>query len=209
MLSREQAQELTDRIKANLSEFGTLIKTARDEKVWLVLGHPSFSDWLQFGVGISRSRAYQLINIATLEDQLREVAEFPIDFTISSRTAQEVINYGTAQFLRELQPAMTEDALANERAFVDRLLQVRQLSPDTNALTSGVVTPISPARDMNRHVFIALASLMAQVNDFPVPDEVENQHLEGIRNKLREAIEVLEEQKAAYSSPSSVAARNA
>ena len=209
MLSREQAQELTEKIKANLSEFGTLIKIARDEKAWQILGYSSFSDWLQFAVGISRSRAYQLINIATLEDQLRNLGDFPSDFTISSRTVQEIINFGTIRFLDEVRPMLTGDEHANEGAFVEKLIQLRQVNPGANGLQSSVVTPISATRDMNRHVFIALESLMAQVNDFPAPSEVENQHLGGIRNKLREAVQVLEEQRDAYSLPATGVSRHA
>jgi hypothetical protein len=209
MLSREDALELTEKIKSNLREFGGLIKKARDEKAWQILGYPSFSDWIQFAVGISRARAYQLVNIASLEEQLRGIGVFPEDFTISSRTAQEIMNSGSKAFMERMQSLISEDENENEASFADLVTSIREALNDTSSTASPNVIPITGIRDMNRHVFIALNSLMAQVNDFPAPAEVENQHLETVRGKLKEAIEFLEAQVEEYSNPEIVASANA
>lgn len=202
-LDREQAQALTDRIRANFTEVGALLKIARDEKVWRVLGYSSFSDWLQFAVEMSRSRAYQLINIAGIEAELRLLGSFPEDFTISTRTAQEIINFGTPAFIEMVRTDITDDAIANEDAFMTRMNQVRQSQAATplGAASNVVLLPVS--RDMNQQIFIALESLTAQVADFPSPEEVDDQHLESVRAKLQDAVRSLTVQRQAYSEPAS------
>jgi hypothetical protein len=204
MLSREEAQDLTNKIKANFAEVGALLRTARDNKVWQVLGYQSFSDWLQFAVGMSRSRAYQLINIAGIEAQIRQLGAFPEDFTVSARTAQEIINYGTPAFLTSLGVGLNEDPIENEDKFITQMNQVRQQLGTSASGASSTVVSLPVTRDMNQHVLIALESLAAQVADFPTPNEVENQHLQSVRSKLQDAVMVLEAQSLAFSSTSEV-----
>ena len=202
-LDREQAQALTDRIKASFTEVGALLKIARDQQVWRVLGYSSFSDWLQFAVEMSRSRAYQLINIAGIEAELRLLGSFPEDFTVSTRTAQEVINFGTLAFLEMLATDITDDAAANENAFMTKMNQIRQTQASTAPGYSSNVAPLPVARDLNQQIFIALESLTAQVADFPVPGEVEDQHLESVRAKLQDAIQTLTVQRQTYAEAAS------
>lgn len=192
MLTRNQAELLTIEIAKNLTDFGTLIKQARDGKAWKVLGYASFGDWLQQAVGISRARAYQLINIASLEADLREIAPLPSDFTLTSRAVQHVINFGSEEFLAKWKHNTDEHQEENEKVFYILLSEVRdELSGYAEHPTLGNVTNID-FRDKNQHVLIAMSSLQGQLDEFPTPDEVDDEHLLIVRGKLRDAISRIE-----------------
>jgi hypothetical protein len=98
---------------------------------------------------------------------------------------------------------ITEDAAANEDAFMTRMNQIRQAQASTPPGASSNVVLLPVARDMNQQIFIALDSLTAQVADFPSPDEVDDQHLESVREKLQDAIQALTVHRQAYTEPAS------
>lgn len=201
MLSRPRALALTNRIKSNLDEFGALIKRARDGQAWRALGYASFSDWLQNAVGISRARAYQLINIAGLEEDLRAAAALPEDFTISTRSAQQIISFGTDRFFEKWTERTGANPSENEATYFTLLGEVRSLlhvhEADIHSVTAIAV------RDPNEHARIASQALLAQLNEFPRPDEVEEGRLSVVRAKLRDALDRINEQLEEYRSADS------
>lgn len=196
VLSRRQALSLTEQIKSNLDEFGALIKRARDGQAWKALGYASFSDWIQNAVGISRARAYQLINIAGLEEDLRAVAILPEDFTISTRSAQQIINFGTDSFFQMWEDRAGADPTENEAAYFTLLEEVRS-SLNENETDVHTVSAIV-VRDPNQHARIASQALLAQIDEFPRPEEVDEGRLTVVRAKLRDALDRIKEQLTEY-----------
>lgn len=192
MLTKTEAQRLTDEIKSNLDDIGSLIKQARDGKAWKVLGYASFSDWLQQAVGISRARGYQLINIASLEQDLRGIAPLPTDFAVTSRTVQQIINFGTKDFLAKWSHHTDESPEENEKVFFTLVSEVRdELSQHEDFSQPSNVYSLD-IRDPNQFVLIAAGALQGQLDEFPTPDEVDDAHLLIVRGKLRDAIRRIE-----------------
>ncbi len=199
MLTRSEAEEITRKIKTNFEETGRLIKQARDGKAWKALGYSSFSDWLQNAVGISRSRGYQLINIASMEDDLRAVANLPEDFTLSSRTVQQIINYGSTDFLLEWGNVSGQNPVQNEQALHELVQVVREKLKERDGVSGSSNLSQLLVREPNRYVLIAANALLTQVEEFPLPEEVDDAHLAIVRGKLRDSLTRINEQIGDYS----------
>lgn len=63
-LSLEEARELTERIRSTAEQLWALLARAHAGRAWLALGYPSFEAYVREEFGISRSRAYQILDQA-------------------------------------------------------------------------------------------------------------------------------------------------
>lgn len=137
-LSKTQARNLTKKIKENLQESAQLMKEAHEKKVWLPLGYKNFSQWLREAVGITRGRAYQLINIAQLDQDIREKLPLPNDYTISDKNTRAVMSYGRDLFLSEVEKTVTEDEQENMYALEKLFSKIKKASKETSEATTSV-----------------------------------------------------------------------
>lgn len=199
MLTRNEAEAITNAIKENINQVGQLIRKARDGKAWKVLGFASFSDWLQNAVGISRARGYQLINISIMEDDLRSIAALPEDLAISSRTVQQITTFGSSDFLARWAEVSGQDPVQNEKLLFNLIQEVRVSLQDKYDFSFNSNTAQILNRDPNQYVLIAATSVLTQVEEFPTPEEVDDAHLPVVRGKLRDALTRIEEQIVDYS----------
>lgn len=180
-LSYEEAVLLTKSIRANLDSSASLIKKAADGRAWEAMGYTSFKDWLENAVGISRSRAYQLLNIAHLEDELASHLTLPDYFTISDRNTRLVMKYGRDRFIKRLVKAATSDKAANAVLVEETLADIR------GDLEAGAAPGIETDPDGFAEAFFNQFSLT--VDDLPTPEEVEYGHEEAVLMGLKMALE--------------------
>ncbi len=62
VLSREEAAELTRRIKSSFRQLGVLLLEAHDKHAWSALGYLSWERYVRAEFGLGRSRSYQLLD---------------------------------------------------------------------------------------------------------------------------------------------------
>jgi hypothetical protein len=127
-MDTQAAFELTTRIRNSTHELGQLIRQARDGRVWLALGFSTFDEWTNESFGWHRSRAYQLLNMAILDEQVREAVQMPETWVLSDKQTRAILHIGANQFLESLTAAATNDAGANARKVVHL---ISQLTPGT------------------------------------------------------------------------------
>lgn len=61
-LTRDEAAELTRRIKDNIRQLGVLLLEAHDKRAWSALQYPSWERYVRVEFGLGRSRSYQLLD---------------------------------------------------------------------------------------------------------------------------------------------------
>lgn len=61
-LTRDEAAELTRRIKGNIRQLGHLLLEAHDKRAWSALQYPSWERYVRVEFGLGRSRSYQLLD---------------------------------------------------------------------------------------------------------------------------------------------------
>lgn len=71
VMGEADAVTLTERIKNSLNHLPKLILKAMQGQAHLAMGYTSVEEWSKEEFGFGRSRVYQLVKWATLEDQLR------------------------------------------------------------------------------------------------------------------------------------------
>ena len=74
MLTQEEAQELTTRIKTNVEDLWVLLTEARERRAWEALGYVSWAEYVRVEFDMDRSRSYQLLNHGAVIHQLTEAA---------------------------------------------------------------------------------------------------------------------------------------
>ena len=73
-MSKEEARELTDRLKVVVNLTAELLAEARDREAWKALGYSNFAAYATAEFNLSQSRAYQLADQAGVISALREAA---------------------------------------------------------------------------------------------------------------------------------------
>jgi len=74
VLTQEEAQELTTRIKTNVEDLWVLLTEARERRAWEALGYVSWAEYVRVEFDMDRSRSYQLLNHGAVIHQLTEAA---------------------------------------------------------------------------------------------------------------------------------------
>ena len=134
-----------------------------------------------------------------MEDDLRAVANLPEDFTLSSRTVQQIINYGSTDFLFEWGNVSGQNPVQNEQALHELVQVIREKLKERDGVSGSSNLSQLLVRDPNQYVLIAANALLTQVEEFPLPEEVDDAHLTIVRGKLRDSLARINEQIGDYS----------
>lgn len=84
-----QAKELTGRIKRSAEDVCRLLEEAHERKAWQPLGYKSWKAYVDSEFDMSKQRAYQLLNYATVRKAL-EVTTGSTTVDLSERQARRI-----------------------------------------------------------------------------------------------------------------------
>lgn len=101
-MTEAEARKLTEKIKNNITASANLVRKAHAGKVWIALGYSSFEGWLNGELKLSRSRGYQLLLVASVENELRENLDLPEDFALTDREFKMINDYGVNDFIKDV-----------------------------------------------------------------------------------------------------------
>jgi hypothetical protein len=202
LLDKNEAEQLTTALKLNTKDFARLLKKAWEGKIWIALGYPTMNEWLKECVGLSRSRGYQLIAIATVEERLQEAVTLHVEFRISDMATRLITAYGLEKFVGEVAADATSDPLRNEQIVCAHVEALRVQSVSTveavmgNSDTVSSVTPVEDVgvsshaeRNGSRHVLVTMKALRRQADCLPTTDEVNDVAvITALRVALKDAI---------------------
>lgn len=87
-LPKEEAEKLTEDIKATTTALYLLLKKAHDSKAWVSLGYKSWTEYIEKEFEFSRARSYQLINQANVIEEIHEASGVPL--YITEREARDI-----------------------------------------------------------------------------------------------------------------------
>lgn len=90
IMSKDEAVKLTQDIKSTTTALYVLLKRAHDDKAWVAMGYKSWTEYIKNEFNFSRTRSYQLINQATVIEELDEASGVPM--YISEREARAIKN---------------------------------------------------------------------------------------------------------------------
>jgi hypothetical protein len=68
------AEELTERIRRCFGDVSILLLEAHDRRAWISLGHCSWGNYVRAEFGLSRSRSYEILQLARVNLALRRAA---------------------------------------------------------------------------------------------------------------------------------------
>lgn len=122
IMSREQAQELTDDIQSTTSALYVLLKRAHDDKAWVALGYKSWGEYIENEFEFSRARSYQLINQANVIEEINDASGVPVYLTErEARAIKKRLPEITEKLKTDVKEANLddEDAQARARAILD------------------------------------------------------------------------------------------
>lgn len=181
-MTAEQAVEITFKIKTSVTNLAKLVKQARDGKAWKALGFETFELWVNESFGWHRSRAYQLINIASLDDELHELIELPEDWSVSDRQTRKINEIGSKDFLELVRSRASEDPNENVKLINSLITYFSNLTVDNQVATEVLPTPpqivqSSPSSITNgirdsRTALVMASSLEQQTKSFPLALDV-------------------------------------
>lgn len=81
IMSKDEAETLTMDIQSTSSALYVLLKQAHDEKAWVAMGYNSWTSYIENEFEFSRARSYQLINQATVIEEINEASGVPLYIT--------------------------------------------------------------------------------------------------------------------------------
>lgn len=102
-LSADEAQELTEHIRSTTDVLYVLVARAHAGKAHLALGYSTFAAYVKEEFNISRSRAYQFLNQASVIAAIEEATPEGTHFRLSEAAARDLKNY-----VEELAPEIKE-----------------------------------------------------------------------------------------------------
>lgn len=144
-LTKKEAAALTVRIRSTIRRNARLMKKAWEGEVWVPLGYPTFTAWLTEAVGMTTSRAYQLIAVAVMNDAVHAAVLLPAEFEVSDRQTRDIITIGKNKFIAALREETTDSAEKNV-AVVGKTLSILM-----KAHTETRLTPTPPTRTLTSH----------------------------------------------------------
>lgn len=186
-MTEAEARKLTEQIRDNLSQSAKLVQKAHAGKVWKALGYSSFEGWLNKELGLSRSRGYQLLMVASVENVLRNDFDLPDDFTLSDRETKLINDHGVEKFSEEVGTYL-ENSPKKVSAFVgifNRLMELKQEKEERINRGVEVPDPVDP-NEIASHFFNAFRHGVVDVLD---PDVLDQNHYDRMIEELSAAIE--------------------
>lgn len=92
VLSYEEAVSLNETIKATAEVLYVLVNKAYIGKIWVQLGYTSFKSYVTEELNMSRSRAYQLLDLAKVVEKIEEIAPEGTEISIKEVVARDIKN---------------------------------------------------------------------------------------------------------------------
>lgn len=89
-LNEEEARALTDSIRSTGDLLYTLIARAHRGKAYIALGYNSFEEYIKTEFNMSRSRAYQLLNLSAVTKELESALPKGVDISITEAQARDI-----------------------------------------------------------------------------------------------------------------------
>lgn len=210
-----QARELTHAIRSTTEVLHTLLARAHAGRAWVALGYPTFADYVRFEFGMSRSRAYQILDqarvVSTLESALPGDIVAPAISEAAARDLKAVLDELVGELQNQLATASAAEADRIAAQIIDDFRQrAREASPERGG--RGLATP-QPRRHSHSNVWVqpatsrsainlytSLAALRAMPNPGAVIDAVASDRAGEVEEHLDAAIEWLLEFRRRWSS---------
>lgn len=179
-MNAQEASDLTIQIKTSTHDLAKLVKLARDGEAWKALEFESFDAWISESFGWHRSRAYQLINIAILDEELHSTVQLPEIWTVSDRQTRKIIQIGVTDFLEQLQDAASESPEENTKLInllISRLA-IRETTTDSSVarppqtITQSTPSSITNGQRNSRTALVMANSLEQQTKLFPAAQNI-------------------------------------
>lgn len=178
-LTKEQAEQLTKQLQSKTQQLAKLITKAHDGEVWVNLGYKSFAEWAKAELPFTYARAFQLLSMGVLTEQLKAVMTLPDEFTLTDTQARGIARYGRKLFIDAAKDEATNDVSQNIQIIND-LISERIKSDNTRGQaakqenTQKTISGGGSAWTHTSHV----KSLQFQSIEFP--------HAQGLDQKTRE-----------------------
>ena len=147
-LTRDEAEQLTKQLKGKTQQLAKLLTKAHDEKIWIPLGYTSFTAWAEAELPFTYARAFQLLNIGVLTQQLHEVMPLPEDYVLTDRTSREISTYGRNLFMEAMKEEADEDPARNVSR-IQQLLFESRVVPEKPEKESETEKPEQPEVNKN------------------------------------------------------------
>lgn len=185
-MTEQEARKLTEQIKDNLSQSAKLVQKAHAGKVWKALGYSSFEGWLKGELGFSRSRGYQLLMVASVENQLRDDFDLPEDFSLSDRETKLVNDYGVSDFITELNHTLENSSeKINPMAVIfKRLMELKEEKQEKIDRGIELPDPVDP-NEIASNFFNAFRHGVVDVMD---PEDLDTNHYARMIEELEASI---------------------
>lgn len=187
LMTEPQARKLTEEIRDNLSQSARLVQKAHAGKVWKALGYSSFEGWLNKELGLSRSRGYQLLMVASVENVLRESFDLADDFSLSDRETKMINDHGVDQFCSEVNDFL-DNSPKKVSAYVgifNRLMELKEEKAQKVSRGVEVPDPVDE-NEIAANFFNAFRHNIVDVLD---PDVLDQNHYRRMIEELSAAIE--------------------
>jgi hypothetical protein len=71
-MTRSCARDLTDRIKAGVSDVAEMLHRAHEGRAWVALGYPSWAEYCKAEFEMSKTRSYQLLDFVEIKQEIEK-----------------------------------------------------------------------------------------------------------------------------------------
>jgi flagellar capping protein FliD len=89
-MTKDEAQALTDQIRASINQAWNLLLEAYEQRAWSAMGYTSWEAYVRSEFDISRQRAYQLIDQGRAIRAIGEAAGLSTTVDITERDARDI-----------------------------------------------------------------------------------------------------------------------
>ena len=176
-LSKSEAVELTRQLTSKTEQLAMLITKAHDEQVWVPLGYKSFTEWATKELPFTYARAFQLLNIGVLTEQLKQLMTLPDDYMLTDKQSRTISSNGRKLVLEAIAEEATDDPATNVSRIAKHLIALEASAKGDNEKTerSKMETEIKPISGGQRLTFVQnVHSVSAHLKEFPSPDTLDD-----------------------------------
>jgi hypothetical protein len=71
-MTKSCARDLTDRIRAGVSDVAELLHRAHEGRAWVALGYPSWAEYCKAEFEMSKTRSYQLLDFVEIKQEIEK-----------------------------------------------------------------------------------------------------------------------------------------
>lgn len=140
-LTAEQAQALTQHIRAATDVLWTLVARAHAGRAWQALGYPSWESYVSAEFNMSRSRSYQLLDHARVVSAIEAAAPVGTAVHINERAARELkahldeVTDTVAAATVDMSPQQAQDTINDVLAEFRASLAAKETTQDQEGAT--------------------------------------------------------------------------